>query len=148
MCGGVIYHYNSKIIKTYFPNPKAALPIKLKQGGIKLLPWGRRQQQSGHLPLGGWARLESIQKGIWDKYFPKSVKIMVSEFMEKDQATGMSEWFSVNEGQFIQGLVAHDDQEQRVYVVTIPPPQKEAIHNRWPRILTDNDSKIYGFGVG
>ena len=45
-------------------------------------------------------------------------------------------WFDLTKGQIIQGLVARFKQEQRVYVVTIEPEFEEAIHDRWPRIIT------------
>lgn len=134
MCGGITYTYNNKTIKTYFPSPYAGLPIKLENGTFSLLPWGRRQEEAGNLPLGGWARLESIKSGIWDKYFPKPVKIFAQSFMEKD-IEGNSHWFNIIRGQFIQGLVAAYDQERRAYVVTIKPQAPNNTYARWPRIL-------------
>ena len=137
MCGGVMFMHEEKLIKTYFPNPKSTLPVKMKGNNNKLIPWGRRKDQKGGLPLGGWARLDSIESGVWDKYFPVPVKLSIGEFMEKDQATGASHWFTVTEGSFIQGLIARNNHEVRVYVVTIAPTETE-IHDRWPRILADN----------
>ena len=58
-------------------------------------------------PLGGWARLESIQKGVWQKFSPRPVKIIVDAFMEKD-SNDQSLWFMLKPGQFIQGLIATD----------------------------------------
>lgn len=136
MCGGVIYYFNNQLTTIYFPNPKATLPVKKRNGEVALLPWGRRKGQAGQLPLGGWARLESIHQGIWDKYFPKPVKIPVLKFMEKD-IMGTSHWFDIVEGQWIQGLIATQGQEERLYVVTIAPDREDAVHNRWPRILND-----------
>jgi len=135
MCGGVCYEYEKQPITLYFPNPKAQLPVIKKDGSVLLLPWGRRQQQPGQLPLGGWARLESIEKGVWDKYQPVSVKIPVKRFMEKDHQE-ISHWFEITSGQYIQGLVARYEDECRVYVVTIVPERPNAIHNRWPRIVS------------
>jgi len=135
MCGGVYYIINGEEVRTYFPNPKACLPVKKKQGGVELLPWGRRKEQAGHLPLGGWARLNSIYAGRWDKWFPTPVKLMASQFMEKD-IEGQSHWFDITPGKWIQGLVAHWDNERRVYVVTITPEMEDAVHDRWPRILS------------
>ncbi|HHH39925.1 MAG TPA: hypothetical protein ENK50_10170, partial [Sedimenticola sp.] len=119
----------------YFPNPRARLPVKRRDGGIERLPWGRRKSQRGRLPLGGWARLESIYEGRWDRWFPIPVKIMVSQFMEKD-IEGNSHWFDLSAGKWIQGLVARRDHERRVYVVTITPEMEGAVHERWPRILS------------
>ena len=135
MCGGVFYLDEGRQVRTYFPNPKAQLPVRMKEDHVSLLPWGRRKQQPGMLPLGGWARLESIKSGVWDKWFPVPVKIMVSQFMEKDR-NGNTHWFDVTDGKWIQGLVARDSDEIRVYVVTITPQMPDAIHDRWPRILS------------
>jgi len=131
MCGGV--RYNS--VKVYFPNPNAQLPILMKDGNISLLPWGRRKEQEGNLPLGGWARLDSINKGKWNNVQPTPVKIAVDAFMEKDHNKN-SHWFDLEEGQFIQGLVAHYNDEKRIYVVTVEPDAlTRQIHDRWPRVI-------------
>ena len=135
MCGGVFYNHKGQDIRVYFPNPKATLPVLTKAHKIELLPWGRRKEQAGQLPMGGWARLDSIYAGRWDKWFPTPVKLPIKQFMEKD-IQGNSHWFDLTNGQFIQGLIARDKYEQRVYVVTITPELDDAIHNRWPRILS------------
>ena len=135
MCGGVYYIINGEEVRTYFPNPRACLPVKKREGGVELLPWGRRKEQAGHLPMGGWARLDSIYAGRWDRWFPTPVKLMASQFMEKD-IEGQSHWFDITPGKWIQGLVAHWDNERRVYVVTITPELENAVHDRWPRILS------------
>ena len=134
MCGGVQYSVQGKTINIYFPNPKAQLPVRMKDQSIELMPWGRRKNESGHLPPGGWARHESVLKGTWDKYQPVPVKIQVNSFMEKD-LNKVSHWFDLEEDQFIQGLLAQWDDEYRVYVVTISPPMDDPVHNRWPRII-------------
>ena len=135
MCGGVYYLINGEEVRCYFPNPKARLPVKRRNGGIELLPWGRRKKQAGNLPLGGWARLESIYEGRWDRWHPTPVKLGVSQFMEKD-IEGSSRWFDITPGKWIQGLVAHWDKERRIYVVTITPETEDAVHQRWPRVLS------------
>lgn len=138
MCGGVYYEQGGEGVRTYFPNPRARLPVRTRTPDhpIELLPWGRRKEQPGRLPMGGWARLDSIYAGRWDQWFPTPVKIMVSQFMEKD-IMGNSHWFDVTKGKWIQGLVARFQYEQRLYVVTITPEQEGAVHDRWPRILSD-----------
>ena len=135
MCGGVFYNHNGQDIRVYFPNPRATLPVMTKNHEVELLPWGRRKEQAGQLPMGGWARLDSIYQGRWDKWFPVPVKLPVKQFMEKD-IQGNSHWFDLTPGQFIQGLIARDKYEQRVYVVTITPELNDAVHDRWPRILS------------
>lgn len=135
MCGGVYYTHNEQDVRVYFPNPKAMLPVKTLPGNVLLLPWGRRQEQAGKLPLGGWARLDSIYAGRWDRWFPKPVKLPIKSFMEKD-IEGHSHWFDLTQGQWIQGLVARDGSEQRVYVVTITPEMSDAVHERWPKVIS------------
>lgn len=135
MCGGVYHTHNDQDVRVYFPNPKAMLPVKTKGGDVILLPWGRRQNQAGTLPLGGWARLDSIYAGRWDRWFPKPVKLELKSFMEKD-IEGHSHWFDLTNGQHVQGLIARDGAEQRVYVVTITPEMSDAVHERWPRVVS------------
>ena len=124
MCGGVYYTTRNQDIRIYFPNPKALLPVKTRSNDITTLAWGRRREQAGALPLGGWARLDSIYAGRWDRWFPVPVKIQVKSFMEKD-LEGHSHWFDLTKGQWIQGLVARYRHERRVYVVTI--------ERKWPK---------------
>jgi hypothetical protein len=153
MCGGVKYRHGDRTVTTYFPNPGAALPVLRRDGKHELLPWGRREEhdrrdaggratpgavaEEGVLPPGGWARLDSIKSGKWERYEPVPVRLDVESFMEKDRA-GTSHWYRLETGQWIQGLIATRGEEQRVYVVTIVPTEEtqRAIHNRWPRIVT------------
>ena len=135
MCGGVYYLIDGQEVRTYFPNPKAQLPVHKKDGSVELLPWGRRKNQAGKLPMGGWARLESIYAGRWDKWFPRPVLLTVTQFMEKD-IEGHTHWYDLTPGKWIQGLVAHWDNERRVYIVTVTPEQEDAVHDRWPKIIS------------
>lgn len=135
MCVGVYYSVHDQDIRVYFPNPKAQLPVRIRNGSSITLAWGRRHQQTGTLPLGGWAHLDSIYAGRWDRWFPVAVKIPVKSFIEKD-LEGHGHWYDLTKGQWIQGLVARHRQERRVYVVTIEPELAEAIHDRWPRIMS------------
>ena len=138
MCGGVIYTFNNKKERIFFPNPYARLPVRMRDGSEQLLIWGRRKEQPGQLPQGGWARLDSIRQGKWQRFNPVAVKIVVEQFMEKDQQK-QSHWFTLEPGQYIQGLVAHLADEQRVYVVTTEFEKSSEveilIHERWPRII-------------
>lgn len=144
MCSGVYFRYHDDVLRMYFANAKAVLPIQKKDGELVLMPWGRRQNQSGNLPLGGWARLDAIYGGRWDKYFPKPLKIPVLSFMEKD-FEGQSHWYDLNKGQYLQGLLARDNNEQRIYIVTIEPDLVDSdIHQRWPRIVQPGQSKSHG----
>jgi len=60
MCGGVHYKKDGESYRSYFPNPKAQLPVLTEDGDTELVQWGRREKQAGHLPVTGWARLDSI----------------------------------------------------------------------------------------
>ena len=67
------------------------------------------------MPLGGWARLDSIHAGVWNRWFPKPVKIPVLSFMEKDHE-GKSHWFDLVKGQWIQGLIAVEKQNFKLEI--------------------------------
>lgn len=134
---GVIYLYQNILHTIYFANPKALLPVRLANGELKLFPWGRRKTQNGMLPLGGWARLTSIYQGKWDYHLPKPVKLPIIKFMEKD-FEGNTQWYDITSGQWMQGLLAHEGDEWRVYIVTITPETSNTCHERWPRIISTN----------
>lgn len=139
MCSGAYFQHGDDTLRMYFPNPKAVLPVLKKDGSQILVPWGRRQGQTGKLPLGGWALLESVYACIWDKYFARPVKIPVLSFMEQD-FEGHSHWYDLQKGQYIQGLIARDGNERRLYVVTLEPePEGAYIHNRWPRVVQQGE---------
>jgi len=135
MCDGVYYTENGRDTRVYFPNPAAQLPVAIRGGGTRRLAWGRRHGQAGGLPLGGWARLDGVYAGRWDRWFPVPVRIPVRSFMEKD-LEGHGRWYDLTRGQWVQGLVAREGYERRVYVVTIEPELADAIHARWPRIMS------------
>ncbi len=135
MCGGVHYNHKGQEVRVFFPNPKAVLPVKCRDGDSQLVAWGRRKHQVGKLPMGGWARLDSIYAGRWDRWFPRPVKLLIQGFMEKDME-GRSHWYELTKGQWVQGLVVRHNQEQRIYVVTVEPEPEDAVHDRWPRILS------------
>lgn len=132
---GIMYHHHNETLTIYFANPKAMLPVRLNNGEVTLLSWGRRKTQTGELPLGGWANLQTIYKGKWDRHFPKPVRLPIIKFMEKD-FEGNTHWYDVTPGQWIQGLLARENNEIRVYIVTLTPELHTVCHDRWPRILT------------
>ncbi|MET0028164.1 MAG: hypothetical protein ABW101_11055 [Candidatus Thiodiazotropha sp.] len=143
MCQGVYYLINNQEVRSEFSNPRACLPVRTKGGTVALLPWGRRRQQAGKLPLGGWARLDAIYGGHWDRWRPRPVKLDIRQFMESDIEEKHC-WFDVTPGKWVQGLVAHWEQERRVYVVTITPEMDDALYERWPRILSDGKTPNSG----
>lgn len=136
MCGGVKYtDKTGREWAIYFPSPKAALPVLKKDGDVEWVKWGKRKEEAGRFFDGGWARLDSVKDGKWDRYQPVPVQILAQSFMEKDQKR-KAHWLDVPTGQAIQGLLAQRENEYRVYVVTEPPPPEYAwIHDRYPRLI-------------
>ncbi|HPV45475.1 MAG TPA: hypothetical protein PK056_08170 [Methylotenera sp.] len=137
MCGGVKYtDKQNKTWTVYFPSPKAALPVLKKDGEIEWITWGKRKEENAPaFPNGGWARLDSIKDGKWQRYQPRPVLLPIQSFMEKD-AEKVSHWFEVNLGEVVQGLLTVNDGTARVYVVTTDTPAEFSyIHDRWPRII-------------
>ena len=135
MCGGVEAREAEKAFKVYFPSPKAAFPVVLVDGGeLGWVRWGKREGESGIGPRGGWAKLETIERGGWDKYRPRPALGLVDRFMEKDgQRT--SHWFDVPNGYALRCLVMGEGDDQRVFVVTSRPPEEYAwVHDRWPQL--------------
>jgi hypothetical protein len=58
----------------YFPSPKSALPVLKINGEIEWITWGRRKEDDmPEFPNGGWARLDSIKEGKWQRYQPRPV---------------------------------------------------------------------------
>lgn len=105
MCWAVYFNYGAETMRVYFPNPKAMLPVLKKDGSLALIPWGRRSNQHGKLPITGWAKIESIYCRKWESFFPKPVKIPALSFMEKDLEDN-PHWYDLQKGQYIQGLLA------------------------------------------
>ena len=133
---GLLYLHEGAIHKTYFPNPKSKLPVLCKDGTFELIQWGRRENESGVLPLGGWAKKIQLEQGQWDRFFPTSVKIMGSEFLEIDPQTGAGSWYSITPGQYIHGVIMRDQKEFRCYLVTVEA-DKTFANQHWPQLLTD-----------
>jgi hypothetical protein len=130
----VIYEHQGKIHTVYFPRPKAMLPVRLANGEVKLAAWGRRQQENSEMPLGGWARLNAIHDGKWSLYLPRPVCLPINKFMKTDYE-GHVHWYEIARGQMMQGLLAREGEEYRVYIVTIIPELLDICHDRWPRII-------------
>lgn len=141
MCGGIKYNDKAgKEWKVYFPSPKAALPVTKKSGEIEWVTWGKRKEENApYFPNGGWARLDSIKEGKWQRFHPTPVLLPVNSFMEKDHEK-VSHWFDMKPHEVIQGLLTVHDDIARVYVVTTDTPAEFSfIHDRWPRIIQRNN---------
>lgn len=141
MCGGIKYNDKAgKEWKVYFPSPKAALPVIKKSGEIEWVTWGKRKEENApYFPNGGWARLDSIKEGKWQRFHPTPVLLPVNAFMEKDHEK-VSHWFDLKSDEVIQGLLTIHEDAARVYVVTTDTPQEFSfIHDRWPRVIQRNN---------
>ncbi|MEO8402916.1 MAG: hypothetical protein ABI597_14180 [Gammaproteobacteria bacterium] len=134
----VIFHYQGKVYTVFFSRMNAVLPVKLKNGDCKLVAWGRRENENSEMPLGGWARSTAIknnQDQRWNMYSPKPVQISIDKFMEKN-FEGKACWYEITKGQCIQGLLAKEQDEYRLYIVTVDPEDLTNCHYRWPHIIT------------
>jgi hypothetical protein len=133
----VIFKYQNKIHTIFFNQSNAMLPVKLKNRECILVPWGRRENENSEMPLGGWARLSMLKNEDyrWNLYQPKPVQIPIDKFMEKD-FEGKACWYEVTAGKCIQGLLAREENEYRLYIVTVDPEDLMNNHYRWPRIMT------------
>ena len=121
------------IVRVLFPNPKAALLVNPDQDFW--LPWGRRKEQPGEWPEGGWARFESLSKAYWTRWDPEPLLLHPHRWMEKDPQR-RSHWFLLEPDQGIHLLRLRAAPGTPVYVVTIPsPPDFQEIHDRMPRIV-------------
>jgi hypothetical protein len=136
MCDAVSYVLDAENYKIHFRDGKAKLPVRMRDGKVRLLTWGRRKREQGNLPLGGWARLASVQKGAWNKFFPRPVKLSLLGFMMMD-GEGQPQWFDMVKGQCLQGLLARYDREHRVYIVCVLPEGVDEEFCRWPRVVND-----------
>ena len=152
MCGGAKYiEPSGKEWTIYFPSPKAAMPV-VRPEGVEWVKWGRRKEEPAPgFVQGGWARIDSIMAGKWDKYQPEYVHLAVQRFMEKGQTPVMdpakpkaapkkpSFWFDVPAGRAVQALITRNGEgESRLYVVTESTPEeyyKIIEHDRWPRMV-------------
>ena len=132
MCGGIEYQDQ----KIYFPQPDIRLPVRLRDGRVSWITWGRRKDEAiGKFPNVGWARLNSIKSDKWKPWHPRPVLIAAEQFMEKDH-DNQFHWIELDKRMMIQGLLAERDNETRVYVVTIDAPHEYAwIHDHWPRLV-------------
>ena len=135
MPDAVMFHYQNKAHTVYFSQSKAVLQVKLKNGETTLVAWGRRLRENSAMPLGGWAMHTSIQEGKWDYFMPKPVKLPIKKFM-KIGYEGHIQWYEVIRGQWIQGVLLREENEYRVYIMTVIPDRLDVYYNRWPRIVT------------
>lgn len=136
MCVAICYLLEKQLLIMHFTHAHAKLPIKTKLQQIQLMPWRRRMGEKGVLPLGGWVSTNLLEKGHWDCYFPKKVKISVAKFAEHT-VENHCEWFDVTYGFWIQGILLQEKNEMRVYIATMTPQMPNTPFSGWPVLLSD-----------
>jgi putative SOS response-associated peptidase YedK len=148
MCGGIEFRRRKPLegglgllepedeqIRVLFPNPKAALLVDAEQNLWQ--PWGRRKEQPGDWPEGGWARAESLGKAYWTRWDPEEVIVRASRWMEKDRF-GRSHWFELGRDG-IRCLRLTKAPGTPLYVVTEPSHGDFAqVHDRMPVLIADS----------
>ena len=145
MCGTVEFHRRrlrqpgdlglldpgDEVIRVTFPNPKAALLVDPEQD--LWLPWGRRREQPGDWPEGGWARVESLGKAYWTRWDPQPFLLRAARWAEKDPA-GRTHWFELG-ADGIRCVRLDKAPGTPVYVVTEPSHGDFVdVHDRMPMI--------------
>jgi hypothetical protein len=149
MCGGVRFNYDERleptlstiytpeqlaqaresgVVQSVFWQPRPVLPA-IVDGDLQLFDWGNRDD-SLKLPKTGWVRIESLQAGKWNYLRPREIIIPAFQGVEKKV------WFSIEHG--IRGYLVHRGDEQRVYMLTLPPtPEYLALtgHDRMPALV-------------
>ena len=143
MCGGLqfkrkkvqqdlgLLEPEDELITVTFPNPKAALLVDADRD--LWLPWGRRKEQAGDWPEGGWAREESLAKPYWTRWAPEPLWIIPARWMEKDP-TRRTHWFDLAPGEGIRCIRLAGAAGSPLYVVTVPATGafRAEIHERMP----------------
>lgn len=109
MCGGLIFktNKNEQFITAYFPRPYTKIYGVNRELKIIEAYWGKRDEiefKDINMPKTGWARIESLEKGFWNKFEYTKVLIPAYKYMEKDK-TGHSHWFMLNENEFIEAIL-------------------------------------------
>jgi hypothetical protein len=119
------------------------VPVLMRSGEVRWIEWGApaalhltSPEAPGYFlkfPEGHWVDLVTLRAGAWWQYKPRPVKIAAAAFgvhLELEQ------WIPLKPGQYLQGALATVFSEQRVYIVTEPPPAKFALAKPcWPRVV-------------
>ena len=98
------------------------------------LIWGRRPYEAGSLPLGGWCRDDLLAEGQLDCWFPQKALILIIAFGIRD-VLGKVSWFKLSAGEFLQGIVLGEGDEQRVYLLITLTKRLDNFFWHWPLIV-------------
>ena len=135
MCAGLMFQKSDgSEFKVYFPIPLARIPFITKNGEQLEGIWGRRNKnefKGENIPVTGWAKIESLKNGKWDKYKPEKVYIPALKYMEKDHDRN-SHWFELAEKTKLIGIKLTIPDFNVIYMATRPTPKEFShIHDRW-----------------
>jgi hypothetical protein len=148
MCDAIEFFLDGKPFEVAYGEGKVDLPVRERGGRIAFYRWGALGREyvacdnkpgwGAKFPETGWAPIEEVRAHAWAKVEPRPVKIMASRFRITDR-WDVERWFDLAPGQFIQGLLATLGLDKRVYVVTVPLPDRLASDvtefTTWPRII-------------
>ncbi|KAA0259519.1 hypothetical protein FHQ18_01185 [Deferribacter autotrophicus] len=143
MCAGLLFResLNKTEFNVFFPRPYAKIHFINETGEKDIALWGLRNEKEKEelkvdLPITGWAKIESIKKGYWNKFNPQKVYIPAIKFMEKDSQK-KSHWFELKDNEFILALLVKQNNIKVCYIITKPAPEKyKFIHDRWVLITS------------
>jgi hypothetical protein len=146
VCAGIEYLRDGERVRVWFDAVEPDLPVRLRGGGITFVRWGARRacyfaedNIGGHVKKLSGRELRparDIRAGKWASYEPKPVRILASRIIQINPDTLGPAFFALNQGEYIQGLLASISHHKRVYVVTVPAPAEYADRwPEWPRIV-------------
>ncbi len=110
---GVEITFNNKTVR--FESCRARLPVILKQRQV-LVPWGRRDNEEGALPVMPCIAEELLRSGAFQGFKQQLVPIVADSFRINYHGNSLVPDV-IQPGQFMQGLMIELHDEKRVYVV-------------------------------
>jgi hypothetical protein len=143
MCHRVIFDYQGGPRTVSFKNPYAKLPVLLRNGQLKFLPWGRREFHQCPFPLGSSICLKEIKAGKFDTFFPKPVKLPIKAFLVSTQ-DGATRWFHLPQDKWLQGVILRNLDDMHVFIVSLMEHGFDEYLN-WPRILVSGNKSLSRF---
>ncbi len=134
MCQSVHFFYNDELYEADFDKSPIMLPVLKSDYDCDLIQWGSHDFKATGLPVAACAKVEDIKQGLWNKYFPRFVKIPAERFSVLNNA-GQVKWFDMLECSGLRGLLARNSSGtlSRLYVID-QPASSDLIeyHKRFP----------------
>ena len=130
MCDGVEIE-GKQII---FGEARDLLPIIHADEEGNWILWGERREGDCY-PHGGWVRPDDLKTRSWKPWNLKETVIPADRFMVRNQY-GQAVWLPLGPGAGIRGMMACQESDCRLYIVTTTPPEQYGWARRWPDIVT------------